>query len=83
MQQTEYVGYFILAAVVVVGLFMTIGAPIIKLNKIITQLSILVENLTKDLEKQIERITRHGSEIGNLERRMTILEERIKHLGAS
>ncbi|OUN81937.1 hypothetical protein [Gemmiger sp. An50] len=73
--------------VVVVGLFLSVGAPVIRLNSTITKLSTLVEGL-RDRQVQQEqnnsdshrRIWKHNEEqdavLNDHETRITILERK-------
>lgn len=73
--------------VAVVGLFATVGAPVIKLNATMTRLSTLVEALEKKVDNQAasskeshRRLWEHNDEqdgkIADHEKRITILERK-------
>lgn len=75
----------VLAAVV--GLFATVGAPVIRLNATMTRLSALVEQLEKKVDSQAasskeshRRLWEHNDEqdeqLNDHEKRITILERK-------
>lgn len=76
MEQVEYVGYFVLAAVIVVGLFFTVTKPMTANTKQMTELTVELkyqrewqERHEKEFKEQIvknsgshERIWKHNDE---------------------
>ena len=73
--------------VALVGLFATVGAPVIKLNSNITRSNIILDQIKKELSEQKiaakeshRRLWEHNDEqdelIGDHETRITILENR-------
>lgn len=50
MGQEQIVGYVVIGLVAIVGLFFTIGKPIINLNTSIVKLNVSVDRLQKDYE---------------------------------
>lgn len=73
---TEWTVFTVLVAVV--GLFFTVGAPVLKLNATITKLQTMLDNLYKDVETM--RTTNAKShdkiytQLDNHETRISILE---------
>lgn len=55
MEQVQYVGYFVLAAVIVLGLFFTVAKPLTANTKQMTE-------LTVELKYQRERQEKHEKE---------------------
>jgi hypothetical protein len=73
--------------IALVGLFMTVGKPIIKLNETIAKLTIICNNLDKRFEKfevdnhdSHKRLWEHSTEQDRLleehDKRITVLEKR-------
>ena len=73
--------------IALVGLFMTVGKPIIKLNETIAKLTIICNNLDKRFEKfetdnhdSHKRLWEHSAEQDRLieehDKRITVLEKR-------
>lgn len=76
MSQVEYVGYFVLAAVIVVGLFFTVTKPMTENTRQMTELTVELKNQRewqksheKEFKEQIaknsgshERIWKHNDE---------------------
>ena len=62
------------ALVVLVGLFLTVGRPILQLNQAITKLQISVDRLESYQNKQDDRLDAHSQKLDDHERRITTLE---------
>ena len=66
MGQTEFIGMFIIAC----GSLVAVVTPIIKLNSSIVKLNTTLDCILKDDKNRDERITNHGKEIDNLNRKI-------------
>lgn len=69
------------ALVVIIGLFMTVGKPIITLNSSLTRLQDAIDALREDIKVLTGRTDDQESRIQNHETRISILEKR--HEGES
>lgn len=69
------------ALVVLVGLFMTVGKPIITLNSSLTRLQDAIDALREDIKVLTGRTDNQEERIQNHETRISILEKR--HEGES
>ena len=91
MDQATLVGSIVVGLTAVIGLFFTVGKPIIELNKTLTSIQSKIDMIVANLGKTDSRVTQHGKEIDNLDRkvdnheyRIATLEEhnKIDHYGA-
>ena len=64
--------------VVLIGLFMTVGKPIITLNNSITRLQDAINTLREDIRVLTGRTDNQEERLQNHETRISILEERQK-----
>lgn len=64
------------ALVVLVGLFMTIGKPIIDLQKCITKLQDSVDGLSRRLDKYEQKTDKQDEILKDHETRITVLESK-------
>lgn len=60
--------------IALVGLFITVGKPILNLNQAITKLQVSVDNLQDYQHKQDNRIDSHSAQLDDHEKRITTLE---------
>ena len=60
--------------IALVGLFLTLGKPIINLNRAITKLDNTVDSLQEYQKKQDSRIDSHSAKLDDHEKRITVLE---------
>ena len=66
MDSTWMVGGVVIALVTIVGLFLSVGSPIIKLNKTLTEMQADIKAIRGDTNRNENRITKHGLEIENV-----------------
>ena len=69
---TEWTIVLVISALV--GLFLTVGKPILNLNQAITKLQISVDNLQEYQKTQDSRLTAHSQKLDNHENRIIKLE---------
>lgn len=85
MNSNEIIGAVFIALATIIGLYMTIGKPIITLNTTITKLSVTVDNLQKTVDrleakqkadngKVWEQLDKHDVKIEEHNRRLDRLE---------
>ena len=63
MDGNMVLGLVVSALVVLVGLFISLATPLIKLNKTIQRLNDIIDTLQRDAERRTEQITFLNSEI--------------------
>lgn len=66
MDSTWMVGAVVIALTSILGLFVTIGKPVINLNKTLTEVIASVKEIRNDLTRNENRITKHGKEISDV-----------------
>lgn len=66
MDSTWMVGAVVIALASILGLFVTIGKPVINLNKTLTEVIASVKEIRNDLNRNETRITKHGKEISDV-----------------
>lgn len=66
MDSTWMVGAVVIALASIFGLFVTIGKPVINLNKTLTEVIASVKEIRNDLNRNETRITKHGKEISDV-----------------
>ena len=66
MDSTWMVGGVFIALGTIGGLFLTVGKPIITLNKTLTEIQADIKAIRGDLTRNETRITKHGQEIENV-----------------
>ena len=64
--------------IALVGLFMTVGKPVINLNSSITRLQDAIDELRKDIKVLTSRTDNQEERLQNHETRISILEEKQK-----
>ena len=64
--------------IALVGLFMTIGKPVINLNSSITRLQDAIDELREDIKVLTSRTDNQEERLQNHETRISILEEKQK-----
>ena len=64
--------------VVLIGLFMTVGKPLLTLNSSITRLQDAIDTLREDIRVLTGRTDNQDERLQNHETRISILEERQK-----
>lgn len=75
MDQTTFIGMFIMAAVVLIGISGQIIKPLLTLNTNIVTLNSTMKELIKNDGKQDETINKHGEKLQDHETRIKILEK--------
>lgn len=60
------VGGVLIAMGTIAGLFVTVGKPVISLNKTLTQALADIKEIRNDMNRNESRITKHGQEIENV-----------------
>lgn len=87
MDNNTVVGLVISALVVLVGLFISLATPLLKLNKTITKLDISVDNLYQQIKKNEAKVNeleivlkQHQNWLQTDKQRLDNHEERIKNL---
>lgn len=63
------------ALVVIIGLFMTVGKPIVTLNSSLTRLQDAIDNLREDIKVLTGRTNDQEEKLQNHETRISILEK--------
>lgn len=76
MDEATNIGNLIIGAAAVFA----VVAPMLKLNSSIVKLIIKVDQLTSDINRNEGRITKHGMEIEDLDKRVTNHEFRINQI---
>ena len=66
MDSTWMVGGVVIALGTICGLFLTVGKPIITLNKTLTEIQADIKAIRGDMNRNETRITKHGQEIENM-----------------
>lgn len=64
--------------IALVGLFMTVGKPVINLNSSITRLQDAIDELREDIKVLTNRTDNQEEKLQNHETRISILEEKQK-----
>lgn len=64
--------------IALVGLFMTVGKPVINLNSSITRLQDAIDELREDIKVLTSRTDNQEEKLQNHETRISILEEKQK-----
>ena len=80
MGEMEFLGYFVGAAITLVGFIAVIikfTQPINDLRVVIQKLNDKIDTLTSDNKSHEERITQHGKEIDKLDNRVGTLETKM------
>lgn len=65
--------------IALVGLFMTVGKPVINLNSSITRLQDAIDELREDIKVLTSRTDNQEERLQNHETRISILEEKQKN----
>lgn len=71
---TEWTVVLVISALV--GLFFTVGKPILNLNAAVTKLNLSVDNLQAYQKEQDLRMKEHTEQLKDHEHRITVLEMR-------
>lgn len=84
MTNNEFMGLLIGSIVTLLGIASAVVAlivkPLINLNKSITKLNASIDQLNGENTTLRERVSKHGSEIDDLDDRVLVVEQDIKHL---
>lgn len=80
MDEATTLGAVVLALVTVAGLFVTVGRPVINLNRTLVQIQAKLENVISKQNSINERVTTHGKEIEEVQRAVDRHEIRILNL---
>lgn len=68
----------VLVIIALVGLFMTVGKPVVALNSSITRLQDAIDELREDIKVLTNRTDNQEERLQNHETRISILEEKQK-----
>ena len=79
MDASTFMGMFVVAAATIVGLFFTVGKPILNLNTNIVRLNTTIDNLVKNDTKQDNSIEEHSKILSNHEQRIVLIEHEIEN----
>ena len=79
MDANTFIGMFVVATATIVGLFFTVGKPILNLNTNIVRLNTTIDNLVKNDTKQDTRIEEHSKILSNHEQRIVLIEHEIEN----
>lgn len=79
MDASTFMGMFVVAAATIVGLFFTVGKPILNLNSNIVRLTTTIDNLVKNDTKQDTSIAEHSKILSNHEQRIVLIEHEIEN----
>lgn len=80
MDETTIIGFVVVGLTAIIGLFFTVGKPIIELNKTLTCIQSKIDMIVANLDKTEDRVTKHGKEIEEVQRQVDRHELRISNL---
>lgn len=80
MDEATIIGFVVVGLTAVIGLFFTVGKPIIELNKTLTSIQSKIDAVVANLNKTDDRVTKHGKEIEDVQRQVDRHEIRISNL---
>lgn len=80
MEQTQFIGYLVLAVITLgsfIGVAQKFTQPINELKIVIQELKDCITQIRSDSEMQNRRITQHGLEIDDLKGRIGVMETKM------
>lgn len=80
MDEATIIGFVVVGLTAIIGLFFTVGKPIIELNKTLTCIQSKIDMIVANLDKTEDRVTKHGKEIEEVQRQVDRHELRISNL---
>ena len=77
MSEATFIGFMVSALVVLVGLFISLATPIIKLNKTIQRLNDTIDAIKADMEQRKEQLQKLHNELDKHSRWLLIDKKRL------
>lgn len=78
MNETEIIGVVITALTVIVGLYVTVTNPILKVNQQLTELNVNQKHILSRNEEQEHKLSTHTLQLEDHEKRITVVEQKVK-----
>ena len=78
MTEAELIGSLIIGLAAIIGLYVTVTNPLLKVNQQLTELNVNQKNILEKGRERDERLDIHGVKLDDHEIRITRVEEKVK-----